>query len=82
MEYHYYVFEILRILNITQVVSNKDRNPKLGGGYSDARRINPYNPLSYVAILVLNIFSIFYQMGLAAINVIIEIFEDNPFKWH
>lgn len=69
----------LKFLYILQEVSNKDRNPKLGRGYSTAYRLNPYNLLSYVAIILILIVGVlmfgFYGIGK-------EIDKNNPFKWN
>lgn len=70
--------KILEKLYIIQKVSNKGRNPKLGRGFMEARRLNPYNPLSYIffvcAVLV----------GLIMFGVVgfwKETDQRNPFKW-
>jgi hypothetical protein len=63
-------------------VSNDDRHKqglkRLGRGYHKAHRINPYNPLSYIAVVILLIVGIlmFGFVGLWKETDII-----NPFKW-
>lgn len=72
--------DILKSLKIVQVVSNEERNKnglkRLGKGYFNAYRLNPYNPLSYVVFIV-SIPIIFLLYG------IVGLFEKvtNPFKW-
>ena len=75
--------KILRFLRIIQTVSNEERHKKglkrLGRGYFEAHRLNPYNPFSYItAILILVI-------GLLMFGVVgfwKEIDNINPFKWN
>ena len=69
--------KFLLALKIVQVVDNKERNRKglkrLGKGYFKAYRLNPYNPLSYLLILVaLPILIIWFGIS-GGIS--------NPFKW-
>ena len=69
--------DILKFLWIIQEVNNKDR--KLGKGFSTARRINPYNPLSYIALPIIII------VGLILFGIIgfwDQIDRSNPFKWN
>jgi hypothetical protein len=76
------MIKILRFLRIIQTVSNEERHKKglkrLGRGYFEAHRLNPYNPFSYItAILILVI-------GLLMFGVVgfwKEINNINPFKW-
>lgn len=70
--------KLLKRLFIIQEVSNKNRNPKLGRGFFTARRINPYNPLSYVALVVIFIVGIL-MFGFVGFWKEAEI--KNPFKW-
>lgn len=70
--------KVLRILYILETVSNKDRNPKLGRGYSEAHRLRWYNPLSYVLVIGVII------LGLIMFGVVgfkREVDTLNPFKW-
>jgi len=70
---------ILKFLFILQEVSNKKRTPHLGKGYSTARRFNPYNPLSYITIVLIII------VGIVMFGVVgfwKEIDYTNPFKWN
>ena len=67
---------LLKKLYIIQEVTNKDR--KLGKGFLTARRLNPYNPLSYVTICLVLV------IGLVMFGVVgfwKEIDVKNPFKW-
>lgn len=72
---------ILLALKIVQKVSNEQRMvdglQKLGRGYLNAYRLNPFNPLSYLVVLIsipitLLLFGFmgFYQR------------VENPFKWN
>ena len=71
--------KILKRLLIIQVVSNKNRNPKLGKGYFNAYRLNPYNPLSYItAILVLIVGILMFGF----VGFWKETDLRNPFKWN
>lgn len=75
--------KILIFLKILQVVSNEKRTkeglPKLGEGYFDACRANPYNPLSYILIVITIPILIIFVF----IKSIIQLFKDmgNPFAW-
>lgn len=72
------MIKILKKLYITQEVSNKGREKKLGRGFSTARRLNPYNPLSYIAAVIMIIFSFIGGF----ITFIKESDFSNPFKWN
>ena len=62
----------LKYLRIVQTVSNEERHKnglkRLGRGYFNAHRFNPYNPLSYVALIIILIVGIlmfgFYSLGI------------------
>jgi len=72
------VKKILKYLFILREVSNKNRTPKLGRGYSSARKFNPYNPLSYIALLL------FLIVGIVLFGFVgfwRETDIKNPFKW-
>jgi len=73
--------DILKFLKIVQVVSNEERNKnglkRLGKGYFNAYRLNPYNPLSYIVFL----FSIPITILLYGFIGLFEKFI-NPFKWY
>jgi hypothetical protein len=73
------VRKILKALYIIQEVSNKNRNPKLGKGFLEAKRLNPYNPLSYVLIIGAIITGIL-MFGFVGIRKEIDL--QNPFKWN
>lgn len=70
--------KILKFLFILQEVSNKNRPKKLGNGFLIARRFNPYNPLSYIAVILLLVVGLllFGFVGLWK-----ETDCSNPFKW-
>ena len=70
---------LLQILWIIQVKSNRGRTPKLGKGYSQAYRINPYNPLSYIALPIIILVGIL-MFGFVGFWKEVELV--NPFKWN
>lgn len=72
--------KILINLKIVQVVSNEERHKnglkRLGRGYFDAYRLNPFNPLSYILVIItIPVLLLLYGF--------IGLFEKavNPFKW-
>lgn len=73
--------DILKSLKIVQVVSNEERHKnglkRLGKGYFNAYRFNPYNPLSYI-VFIISIPILILLYG------ILGLFEKiyNPFKWN
>lgn len=73
--------ELLIKLKIVQVVSNEQRHKdglkRLGEGYFKAYRINPFNQLSYI-LLVVTIPVILLMYGF------VGSFEKaiNPFRWY
>lgn len=68
--------KILKWLFIVQTVSNKGRTPKIGRGFQEAMRFNPWNPLSYPIVLIMGI------GGLLAFGLIgFWKRRLNPFKW-
>lgn len=72
--------EILHKLFIIQIVDNKEREKRglkrLGNGHLEAYRFNPYNPLSYLCIIITCFFGIM-------LNGPVGFFTNlgNPFKW-
>jgi predicted PurR-regulated permease PerM len=71
--------KILKFLLIVQTVSNKGKNPKLGRGFSQAHRLNPFNPLSYITVFIAIITGI---LMFGFVGVWKEFDMDNPFKWN
>jgi hypothetical protein len=73
------ILRILKFLYITQEVSNKGRTVPLGRGFRTAKRLNPYNPLSYIVALLFLVAAIimFGVVGFAK-----EVDHSNPFKWN
>mgnify|MGYP007132431636 CR=1 FL=1 len=71
--------KILKSLWILQEVDQENKKNKLERGLSTARRINPYNPLSYAALLIILIVALlmFWFVGMWE-----EIDLKNPFKWN
>lgn len=70
--------KILKKILLIQEISNKNRTPKLGRGFSTAKRLNPWNPFSYVLIVLIFIVGIIL-FGLLGFWKEIEV--KNPFKW-
>lgn len=74
--------KMLKNLYVIQTVSNEERNKRglqrLGRGYFEAHRFNPYNPLSYIALTIILIVGIlmfgFYGFWKETTTL-------NPFKW-
>lgn len=68
--------EFLKYIFVLQEVSNKNKTPKLGRGFSKALRINPYNPLSYITIIL-------YLIAGIIMFGVVGFWEEfkNPFKW-
>ena len=70
----------LNNLYIIQEVDNEKRNKqglkRLGQGYSKAYRLNPYNPLSYITIIIILIAGII-MFGTCGFWKEFT----NPFKW-
>lgn len=72
------MIRILKKIYVLQTESNKGRKVKLGRGYSEAHRLNPFNPLSYLTIIIGLI------LGLIMFGVVgfwKEMDTKNPFKW-
>lgn len=68
--------ELLKKLYIIQEVDNKDRG--LGRGFSTAERLNPYNPLSYIAVALIVVVGI---LMFGVVGFWKETDCRNPFKW-
>jgi hypothetical protein len=71
--------KFLKFIFVLQEVSNKNRNPKLGRGFLTARRFNPYNPLSYIVLMLISIVGI-TMFGFVGFWKEVDI--TNPFKWN
>ncbi len=71
--------KILIYLFILEEVSNDNRKPKLGRGFFTARRLNPYNPLSYLFIFLIILIGLLMYGFFGAFKEI-DITK-NPFKW-
>jgi hypothetical protein len=75
--------KLLIKLKITQTVSNEERHKnglkRLGKGYAEAHRLNPFNPLSYVFFIFLLIVG-FILFGI--VGFFKEVETLNPFKWN
>lgn len=75
--------KILEFLQILQTVSNEERHKKglkrLGRGYFEAHRFNPYNPLSYIALLIIIVIGI---LMFGFVGFWKETDTINPFKWN
>lgn len=71
--------KVLKFLLILQEVSNKNRSPKLGRGFFTAYRLNPWNPLSYLTILIILFVGV---LMFGFVGFWREIDLRNPFKWN
>lgn len=75
--------KILKYLAIVQEVSNRERSKqgleKIGGGFIKAYRFNPYNPLSYITIIITIIIGI---VMFGVVGFWKETDLRNPFKWN
>lgn len=70
--------KIFKSLRILQEVDNRKRKVKLGRGFFTAHRLNPYNPLSYITVIIATV------VGLIMFGVVgmwKQIDGKNPFKW-
>jgi len=70
--------KLLKWLLVIQEVSNKGREPKLGRGFFEARRLNPYNPLSYVVVVITFVAAL---VCFGVVGMWKEVDTKNPFKW-
>jgi hypothetical protein len=74
--------KILKFLRVTQTISNEERQKngleKLGRGYFEANRLNPYNPLSYILIIIVIIIG---MLMYGFVGFFEETKNYNPFKW-
>jgi len=70
---------LLKKLAILQEVSNKNRVNKLGRGFSAAKRLNPFNPLSYLTIVLVFVAAL---VLFGIVGMWKEIVIKNPFKWY
>lgn len=74
---------VLKFLYVLQEVSNEQRQKKglkkLGRGFFKAYRFNPYNPLSYIALILILVAGLlmfgFYGFWKEIDNL-------KPFKWN
>jgi hypothetical protein len=66
-------FKIVQIEDNTQRVKNGLK--RLGGGFKNAYRLNPFNPVSYFLIPFIYLF-------ISGKCIIDNIEFDNPFKWN
>ena len=75
--------KLLKHLRIIQTVSNEQRHKqglkRLGRGYFEAHRFNPYNPLSYISLVVILVVGII-MFGFVGFWKEIDMY--NPFKWN
>ena len=68
--------KFLKYILVLQEIPNKDQ--KLGRGYTKAIRLNPYNPLSYLSIIISFIIGI---LMFGFVGFWKEVDLRNPFKW-
>lgn len=69
---------VFKYLWIIQEVKNS-KTKKRGRGYSTAVRMNPYNPLSYVSLVIIILVGI---IMFGVVGFWKEIDNRNPFKWN
>lgn len=69
--------KFLKYIFVLQEVPNKDK--KLGRGFDTAARLNPYNPLSYLVVIISFVIAIF-MFGFVGFRKEVDL--DNPFKWN
>jgi len=72
------ILNILKFLYIVQEVPNIGRKVPLGGGFRTAKRFNPWNPISYLAVLLFLVAGII-MFGIVGVTK--EVDHKNPFKW-
>lgn len=82
MVYVFMIRKTVKFLQIVQTVSNEERHAKglkrLGRGFFQANRFNPYNPLSYIALILILIVGI---LMFGFVGFWKETTTLNPFKW-
>lgn len=71
--------KFLKKIKVLQEVSNKNRTTKLGKGFFTAKRMNPYNPLSYITLVIMFLLGI---IMFGVVGIWNEIDYKNPFKWY
>lgn len=73
---------ILKRIKVVQTVSNEERQEqglnKLGRGFSEAHRLNPYNPLSYIVLIIVLIVG---TIMFGIVGFWKETANYNPFNW-
>ena len=73
---------ILKFLRVIQFISNEERTkqglPKLGRGFFEAHRLNPYNPLSYITVIIIIVIGI---IMFGVVGFFKEIPTTKPFTW-
>lgn len=74
--------KLLKRLLVIQVVNNQERSriglKKLGKGYTHAYRLNPYNPLSHLTVVLALLIGILLFGFLGFWK---EVDLRNPFEW-
>ena len=70
--------KFLKKIKVLQEVSNKNRTVKLGRGFNNAHRLNPYNPLSYITAFLCVIIGLFL---FGVVGFWKETDTRNPFIW-
>lgn len=74
--------DFLIAIKVIQVVSNEERRKnglkRLGKGYFNAYRINPYNPISYPVVIIAFLIGVllFGFVGIWSQT------DGNPFRWN
>ena len=73
--------KLLKWIRVTQEIDNTtilNGRKRIGRGYNKAYRLNPYNPLSYLTIIIVLIVGI---LMFGFVGVWNELPTTNPFKW-
>lgn len=70
--------KLLKQIGVLQEIDQKNKKEKLGRGFSKAIRFNPYNPLSYIALVIILIVGL---VMFGFVGIWKEMDLRNPFKW-
>ncbi len=71
--------KFLKRIGVIQEYDNQKNKIKKGRGFFKSYRINPYNPLSYIVVILIFIFGIIF---FGIIGFWKQTDSSNPFKWN
>ena len=75
--------KFLKAIYVIQIENNTERKARglkhLGRGYSEAYRLNPFNPLSYVTFILAFVVGV---LMFGFVGLWKEVDSPNPFKWN